>query len=277
MGDHSPLTRPLHLLSAAAAFSLALLVPSCGGAPQPQPLPTPPSPTATASNRSKATACAEEDNVDVTLTSQSVTSFSIEATHPTYSLGADNCAANFATCSVSSPGFPFAAGVLKLFDNGESVVLYMDGNLRLIPQPPPGVAVVCFGSSVIVGPATLDARPLAEIGRVEYAPDTGTLQASYVSGDTATLRLERVDRTATRARLTLTQSPGQRPFATLRSMLVAEGNADVDHVRWTDPRGVVSDQPVTAFPGGEGVEWFFYRATRSVHNTSAPDIRITLR
>ena len=39
------------------------------------------------------------------------------------------------------------------------LVLYIDGNLRLIPHPPEGMARVCFGSSVIVGPAAMSARP----------------------------------------------------------------------------------------------------------------------
>jgi hypothetical protein len=39
------------------------------------------------------------------------------------------------------------------------LVLYIDGNLRLIPHPQEGMARVCFGSSVIVGPAAMSARP----------------------------------------------------------------------------------------------------------------------
>jgi len=35
------------------------------------------------------------------------------------------------------------------------LVLYSDGNLRLIPHPPAGRQSVCFGASVIVGTAVL--------------------------------------------------------------------------------------------------------------------------
>ncbi|MCI0420570.1 MAG: PA14 domain-containing protein, partial [Acidobacteria bacterium] len=43
------------------------------------------------------------------------------------------------------------------------LVLYQDGALRLIPQPPVGASSVCFGSSVIIGPAAPAQRPIAEI------------------------------------------------------------------------------------------------------------------
>lgn len=66
------------------------------------------------------------------------------------------------------------------------------------------------------------------------------------------------------------------PFVTFRSMFVAEGNADVGRVRWRDTSGVMYDDPIIAFAGGEGSEWLFYRSSRSTHNTSAPDIRIRL-
>jgi len=47
-------------------------------------------------------------------------------------------------------------------------VLYMDGNLRLIPHPPMGVRSVCFGSSMLIGPASPASRPIAEIASARY-------------------------------------------------------------------------------------------------------------
>jgi len=79
-----------------------------------------------------------------------------------------------------------------------------------------------------------------------------------------------------RVDITVNYPTGTLPFATFRSMFVADGNADVDHVRWKDASGALHDDAIMTFSGGEGTEWFFYRRTRSQHNTSAPDIRIRL-
>ena len=76
--------------------------------------------------------------------------------------------------------------------------------------------------------------------------------------------------------MTVSYPTEAEPFATFRSMFVENGNADVDHVRWTDPEGTQHEASAMEFPGGEGTMWLFERTTRSRHNTSAPDIRIQL-
>lgn len=46
----------------------------------------------------------------------------------------------------------------------EVLVIYQDGNIRLKPHPPSGVLDVCYGSSVILGPAAPDpVRPFVDI------------------------------------------------------------------------------------------------------------------
>jgi hypothetical protein len=156
------------------------------------------------------------------------------------------------------------------------LVLYQDGNLRLIPQPPVGASSVCFGSSVIVGPAATAQRPIAEIDSVTYVSQSQSLEVKYRDGGTATIILRDVNRDLTRVQVNVNYPTGALPFATFRSMFVADGNADVDHVRWVDAAGVTRDDPVMTFPGGEGTEWLFDRRTRSRHNTSAPGIRIRI-
>jgi hypothetical protein len=278
-----------------------------------------------ASNSSTATACAEQDNVDVLLTAnREVTSFTIEATQPTYVVGTDNCAPNFSECPASSdPAYTFVAASSKLFDDGETVVsavreatwwkpqgmkasidsgqqfvdahyitvsrnipgtgeypqffvLYEDGNLRLIPFPPTGATSVCFGSSVIVGPVTTAARPYAEVASVNYVTVSKTLHVAYLSGGSADFDLSTVTRTSAKVHVVADYATLSQPFAAFRSMFVADGNADVDHVTWTTPSSTIQDSSILSFAGDSGLDWVFYRATRSLHNTSAPNIRITV-
>ena len=155
-------------------------------------------------------------------------------------------------------------------------VIYMDGNLRLIPHPPVGVTSVCFGSSVIIGPASIALRPIAEITSARYVSASKSMEVLYQTGGSATLDLQEVNRTIARVPITVNYPTSTLPFATFRSMFVINGNADVDHVLWRNTSGALHDDPIMTFSGGEGTEWFFYRSSWSQHNTSAPDIRIRL-
>lgn len=74
-----------------------------------------------ATNSSTATLCAEDDNINIPLTGR-VSSFVVEATHPTYVVGADSCLANLTSCSIGGTGYPFPPGVFKLFDDHVTVV-----------------------------------------------------------------------------------------------------------------------------------------------------------
>lgn len=276
--------------------------------------------TARTVNQSTETQCAEEDNVNI-LFLGNVISFVVEATHPTYGVGIDNCEPDFKNCPPPGTTYSFIPGIFKLFDDGETVVeavreaswwrpngmevsvddgtpvtdahyvrvyrkivganewpqffvLYMDGNLRLIPHPPVGTPGVCFGSSVIIGPAPIGSRPIAEITSVRYLSTSKTMEVVYKAGGSAIFSLQEVDRTMAYVQVTVNYPTDTLPFATFRSMFVADGNADVDHIKWKDASGGIHDEAIMRCPGDEGTEWFFYRRTRSHHNTSAPDIRI---
>jgi hypothetical protein len=152
-------------------------------------------------------------------------------------------------------------------------VLYMDGNLRLIPHPPAGRSSVCFGSSMVIGPAAPAPRPIAEITSVRYVSATKTMEVRYLAGGSAVLSLSEVDRTMARVRVAVNYA-GSLPFATFRSMFVVSGNADVDRVSWNEPGGIPRDEAIMNFAGSDGTEFFFFRQTRPQHNTSAPDIRV---
>ena len=73
-------------------------------------------------NQTAPDSCAEHDNVQYAF-SGSVASFVIQATHPGYVVGVDNCDPNFDNCPASiDPVYSFAPGVFKLFDDHVTVV-----------------------------------------------------------------------------------------------------------------------------------------------------------
>ncbi len=170
-------------------------------------------------------------------------------------------------------------------DYREVLVLYQDGNLRLKPlprvdQPPraddPSIRDNVFGSSVIVGPAPVSDRPFVEISAVQYLPDSDSLEIIYRSGESATMRFDSVTRESTRIEVKVNYATGPGvALATLRSMYVADDNADVERVAWVAADGQPQDQHVMEFSRAQGSGFLFKRDTVSTkHNTSAPDIWI---
>jgi hypothetical protein len=163
----------------------------------------------------------------------------------------------------------------------EVMVLYSDGNLRLKPQAPPAGGDAAFGtdpvfgSSVIVGPAPVGERPVAGIKRVAYDPSKQVFNVRYAAGRKATLRLVQADRGLTRVRVVAHYAASPHtPFATVRSMYVADGNADVDSVNWSDASGAAHLDTIGGFQYGQGGQFLFGRTMTSRHNTSAPDILV---
>lgn len=154
------------------------------------------------------------------------------------------------------------------------LALYEDGNMRIKPHPPHGISDVCFGSSVIVGPAQLAVRPYVDIQTVNLQPGTDSIgmEINYREGGSAYIdfRIDREQATAN-VRVNYT-STDEIPFATFRSMWVTDGRADVDHV--ANMSGVF---PIlSGWSTLEGYWWFFCRNVESTHNKSAPDIRIVI-
>jgi hypothetical protein len=95
------------------------------------------------------------------------------------------------------------------------------------PHPPEGKADVCFGSSVIIGPAAPPPRPYIDIHTVRVNPSTLSLDLTYRTAETARLSLF-VDRFHAVAAVEVGYAAGADvPFATFRSMWVADGNADL--------------------------------------------------
>jgi hypothetical protein len=266
-----------------------------------------------ARNDSYATTCAEDDNVNVPVFARQINRFRVTATHPIYTVGVDNCNADFSGCLTSK--IQATDNCTKLFDDSINVVegctvtgwwrpytmnivvgtgtgsyhymrlyrkiqdqnswpqflvVYEDGNMRLKPHPPAGASDVCFGSSVIFGPAAPATRPYVDIQEVQVNPSAMTLDLTYKSGGMAHVSLS-VDRTRAIALVDVNYPSNQNsPIAIFRSMYVSDGNADTDHMQFT--AGDLS--VLTGWENSEGPWWLFHRTIRSKHNTSAPDIRI---
>lgn len=153
----------------------------------------------------------------------------------------------------------------------EVLVFYQDGNMRIKPHPPTGYVDVCYGSSVIVGPATLGARPYADVETVQIT--TGSqlveLEIIYAGSETAHI-VFRVDRTRAIADVMVGGFPDH--IAVFRSMWVEDGNADVDFLETTTRSLPILSEWVTS----TGTTWLFHRQFESSHNTSAPDIQIAV-
>jgi hypothetical protein len=148
------------------------------------------------------------------------------------------------------------------------MVLYEDGNMRLKPHPPLGRADVCFGSSIVIGPAAPTQRPYVDIQEVDFNPSTQCLKLTYRGGGSAQL-CPSVDRLHAAVSVKVDYSMNY-PFATFRSMWVADGNGDVDHIQTQ-----YGDFPIlTGWSSLKSASWLFHRNIRSRHNTSAPDFRI---
>lgn len=155
-----------------------------------------------------------------------------------------------------------------------SLPLLQDGNARLVHLPRPGLDWVPFGSSVIIGPCDPKVkRPASPIAHVHLDPVTLTLFVTFTDGSGSTLRLrvleDRTELWVTNTRQATSPSGGRQAFATLRSMWVADGNADCDSVQVEGqlPVAVLGDWPPMA---ARSVS--FFRRCESRHLTLAPDI-----
>ena len=159
-------------------------------------------------------------------------------------------------------------------------VLYANGYARIITQPPPGREErVCFGSSMIIGPAAEDPLfPITAIDRLDIDPKKMTINMRYKNGSSAALQLQ-AEPGKTIVRVTdVTYDTLTAPFVTMRSMWVADDNSDVARIQAASSQGAMQTYPIdpkheewTTLPSDS---WVFSRPTYSRHNTSCPDFKI---
>jgi len=159
-------------------------------------------------------------------------------------------------------------------------VLYANGYARIIPPQPAGREErVCFGASMIIGPAAEDPLfPITPIERLDIDPQKMTIKVRYKNGSSAMLQLQ-AEPGKTTVRVTdVTYDTVTAPFVTMRSMWVADDNSDVARIQAASSPGVMQSYTIdptheewTTLPSDS---WFFYRPTYSCHNSSAPDFKI---
>ncbi|KAL4230134.1 hypothetical protein ACF0H5_010519 [Mactra antiquata] len=167
---------------------------------------------------------------------------------------------------------PWDQGYAQVF------VLYQDGNARLLPVPPVGLkGWIPFGSSVIIGqtdPTVV--RPYASITDTYIDVDKQVMSLMYKDGGSCRLSLLS-SLTETRvvvSDLYLARNPALFPFTTFRSMYVAEGNTDVDHVKVD---GIHNLHIMDDFNAVIGRNFVFHRKCMSRHLNLSPDIYIDIR
>lgn len=184
---------------------------------------------------------------------------------------------------VGSPEFAenatFVRLYLKIEDAAEwpqILVIYADGNVRLIPHPPEGFPSVCFGTSVIVGPAQPAPRPLAEIESVSFDPSNRQFLADYRAGGSSKISVQSVSRAAIRVEVQVQYGELDQPLAVFRSMFVAEDNADATRIRWYHREAEKGDRGIMDFEEAAGDRWCLYRRVYSVHNNTASDVCVAV-
>jgi len=166
--------------------------------------------------------------------------------------------------------------VLKRREGREDEVLVLypaDGYWRIKPLPPSHLGWSAYGSSFLVGPVTVEQRPIVDLKEVAFDPAAMTFTLTFVAGGTATVALKDL----TEERLTLDVAFDRaiegKPFAALRSMYVTEFNADVARVAAREENARAwREEPIMAFRGARATDVWMGRLVPSRHNTSAPDM-----
>jgi hypothetical protein len=156
----------------------------------------------------------------------------------------------------------------------EVLVIYpADGYWRIRPLPPAQLGESAYGSSFLVGPVETERRPFVGLKDIAFDPGTMTFTLGFARGGTATVRLDALDRARLAVETTFDPPVSGAPFAALRSMYVAEANADAARVavRELDGDGW-REKPIMHFRHAAATDVWAGRITPSRHNASAPDL-----
>jgi hypothetical protein len=154
----------------------------------------------------------------------------------------------------------------------EVLVLYpTDGYWRARPLTPTNLPSTAYGSSFLVGPIEVKDRPFIDIKDVTFDPLAVMFTLRFAKGGEVRLRVAGLDRTRIALDVTFDRAIADGPFAAIRSMFVAEDNADTARVAWRDV-GTMRSTPVLDFTGATAVEVSAERVVPSHHNSAAPDM-----
>jgi len=157
----------------------------------------------------------------------------------------------------------------------EFLVFYpQDGYWRLKPLPPFRMREVAYGSSFLFGPVEESTRPFVAYKAVSFDPQAVAFTIDFAKGGRAVVALKAIDvgRSAVEVAFDGVDL-STLPFAGLRSMYVAPGNADTaETVVRAAPGAAPTSSVVVDWRDGKAADVAFTRTVPSTHNTSAPDI-----
>jgi hypothetical protein len=157
----------------------------------------------------------------------------------------------------------------------EFLVFYpQDGYWRLKGLPPFRMREVAYGSSFLFGPVEESTRPFVAYDTVSFDPKTVAFTIGFAKGGKAvvTLKAIEVGRAAVEVAFDGVET-AKLPFAGLRSMYVAPGNADTaETVVRAAPGAAPTSTVVVDYVDCKAADVAFTRSVPSTHNTSAPDI-----
>ena len=157
------------------------------------------------------------------------------------------------------------------------LVLYEDGNSRLLPLPSKDIDWIPFGSSVIIGQSDLPSfRPVAVISRIDVVSITTSfieIRLHYLDGGSAlvTISTNNIKTVLEVSQLNFGRSLQKYPFARFRSMWVTDGKCDVDHLKVDSGQNIEILKPWNKL-NGSVVE--FFRMCQSIHLNLSPDISL---
>ena len=155
----------------------------------------------------------------------------------------------------------------------EVLVLYpTDGYWRARPLTPSNLPSTAYGSSFLIGPIEVKDRPFVDIADVTFDPTAAAFTLRFVKGGEARLQVADLDRTHIALDVTFDRAIADGPFAAIRSMFVAEDNADTARVAWRDAGGAMRSVPVLDFTSASVAEVGAERVVPSRHNIAAPDM-----
>ena len=157
----------------------------------------------------------------------------------------------------------------------EFLVFYpQDGYWRLKALPPMRMREVTYGSSFLIGPVEESTRPFVAYKSVAFDPAKLAFTLEFAKGGKAVVTLTELTQGKAAVDVAFDGVDlAKAPFAALRSMYVAPGNADTaETVVRATPGGPTTSTVVVDYKDGAAADVAFRRSKPSTHNTSAPDV-----
>lgn len=157
----------------------------------------------------------------------------------------------------------------------EFLVFYpQDGYWRLKALPPFRMREVAYGSSFLFGPVEESTRPFVAYKAVSFDPEALAFTIDFAKGGKATVALKTIEVGKAAVDVAFDGVDlSKLPFAALRSMYVAPGNADTAEIVVRPTAGAAATSSVVVdWKDGKAADVAFTRTVPSTHNTSAPDI-----